>query len=282
MTTPHLVYVHGAGPQENRDILKRRLDEHLFGSNQLDRTTLAYYSDLLHDEPGIPGGFADATGEAADLEASFLARASVVAAEEAAAAGGPADGGDGAPQDDRPAPLAGFGFPDPAFLILAHLASSDVTSYLFGPRADEIRERVRTAVLAHQPCVVLAHSLGTIVAYDVLAGLPAGTVPVLITAGSPLGLQNVQRRIGDHTGPPAKFPASVGHWHNFADPFDPVAFEGTLADEFVPPGGIDDTVVENRALLNHDLTGYLDTTELRAAVGAALAELVGDGHGGGG
>ena len=89
--------------------------------------------------------------------------------------------------------------------------------------------------------MVLAHSLGTIVAYDVLAGLPTGTVPVLITAGSPLGLQNVQRRIGDHTGPPAKFPASVGRWHNFADPFDPVAFEGTLADEFVPPGGIDDT-----------------------------------------
>jgi hypothetical protein len=278
MTTPHLVYVHGAGPQEHRDILKRRLDEHLFGGNQLDRTTVAYYSDLLHDEPEIPGGFADATGEAADLEATFLARASVVAAQEATA-GGPAHAGDDGARDDRPAPLAGFGFPDPAFLVLAHLASSDVTSYLFGPRADEIRERVRTAVLAHQPCVVLAHSLGTIVAYDVLAALPAGTVPVLITAGSPLGLQNVQRRIGDRTGPPARFPASVRRWHNFADPFDPVAFEGTLADEFLPPGGIDDTMVENRSLLNHDLTGYLDTAELRTAVGAALAELAGGGEG---
>jgi hypothetical protein len=284
MATPHLVYVHGAGQQENRHILKRRLDEHLFGGNQLDGTTLAYYSDLLHDEPTMPDAIAAAGPEAADIQAAFLARAGTVAAVEAqAVAGGaggaqPGEGGEGAQPGNQPAAIAGIGFPDPAFLILATLASSDVTSYLFGAVGADIRERVRTAVLAHQPCIVLAHSLGTIVAYDVLSELPGGTVPVFITAGSPLGLANVQRRIGDRSGPPAPLPASVKAWRNFADPFDPVAIERTLADEFTPAGAITDTAVENRALLNHDLTGYLDTDAVRAAVRAAL-EAMGQGGG---
>jgi hypothetical protein len=128
--------------------------------------------------------------------------------------------------------------------------------------------------------VVLAHSLGTIVAYDVLAQLPPGSVPVLITAGSPLGLSNVQRRIGDRTGPPAPIPASVAAWHNFADRFDPVALEATLADEFLPAGVITDTAVDNDSLLNHDLTGYLDTAALRDAVRLALAALPADADGG--
>ncbi len=292
MATPHLVYVHGAGQQENRHILKRRLDEHLFGGNQLDGTTLAYYSDLLHDEPTMPDAIAAAGPEAADIQAAFLARAGTVAALEAQSAAGGGGGaqpgggggaqpggGEGGGDGNQPAPLAGIGFPDPAFLILATLASSDVTSYLFGAVGGDIRERVRTAVLAHQPCVVLAHSLGTVVAYDVLSELPEGTVPVFITAGSPLGLANIQRRIGDRSGPPAPLPLSVGQWHNFADPFDPVAIERTLADEFKPAGGITDTTVENRALLNHDLTGYLDTDAVRAAVRAALEAMGQDGGG---
>lgn len=275
MATPRLVYVHGAGQQEHRELLKRRLDAHLFGGNQLDGTAIAYYSDLLHEEPAMPDAFAAAGTEAADIQAAFLARATTVAALEAQPGGGAGGGaGEGAP-GDQPPPLAGFGFPDPAFLILATIASSDVTTYLFSDRAEAMRERVRAAIPAGEPCVVLAHSLGTIIAYDVLAQLPAGSVPVFITVGSPLGLANVQRRIGDRTGPPAPVPASVGAWHNFADRFDPVAIEATLADEFVPGGVVTDTAVDNDALLNHDLTGYLDTAAVRDAVRRALAGLPG-------
>jgi hypothetical protein len=272
MATPRLVYVHGAGPQEHRELLKRRLDDHLFGANQLDMTAIAYYSDLLHQDPAQPAAIAAAGAEVADIQAAFLARAATVAAHEAEPGGG-AGGAAGAPgAGDQPAPMAGFGFPDPAFLLLANIASSDVTTYLFGALRSAIQDRVRAAIPGG-PCVVLAHSLGTIVAYDVLCGLPPGNVPVLITAGSPLGLTNVQRRIGDLSGPPAPFPGSVGSWHNFADRFDPVAIEATLADEFVPGGMITDTEVDNHALLNHDLTGYLDTPAVRDAVRAALAAL---------
>jgi hypothetical protein len=277
MAKPRLVYVHGAGQQEHRELLKRRLDAHLFGSNQLDRTAVAYYSDLLHEEPAMPEAFAAAGTEAADIQAAFLVKATTVAAQEAQAGGGGGDGSPGA--GEQPPPLAGFGFPDPAFLILATIASSDVTTYLFVSVREAIRERVRAAIPS-EPCVVLAHSLGTIVAYDVLAQLPPGSVPVFITAGSPLGLSNVQRRIGDRTGPPAPIPASVAAWHNFADRFDPVALEATLADEFLPAGVITDTAVDNDSLLNHDLTGYLDTAALRDAVRLALAALPADADGG--
>ena len=54
VTSPRIVYIHGAGPQEHRAILKRRLDELLFGGNQGERSIMAYYSDILNVEPEIP------------------------------------------------------------------------------------------------------------------------------------------------------------------------------------------------------------------------------------
>jgi hypothetical protein len=252
---PRIVYVHGAGRQEERGILKRRLDQHLFGANQLDRTVLAYYSDLLHDEPPAPAAIQGAASpDALAIEATFLARADVVAAAEGA---------------QEPVPIAGISLPDPAFRLLAGIASGDVIAYLFGDRASIIQDRV-LASLPAGPLIVIAHSLGTIVAYDVLSRLVGREVRLFVTVGSPLGIGNVQRRIGDRTGPPAAIPACVMTWQNFADPFDPVALERTLADEFRPANTIRDKSVENRALLNHDLTGYLDTKPVRAAVRSAL------------
>ena len=265
MAAPRLVYVHGAGPQEQQDLLKRRLDEHLFGANQLDRTVLAYYSDLLHEVPPMPAAFEGAAAagadaaEAAALTAMFFARADEVAT--AAATGG----------TGVPGAFEGVTLPDPIFRIVARVASSDVIAYLFGDLRDAIRDRVRAALPAGEPLVVLAHSLGTVVAFDVLSELADRDVRLFVTVGSPLGIGNVQRRIGDHTGPPARIPACVAVWRNFADPFDPVALEQTLADEFTPGGFVVDEKVENAAFLNHDLTGYLDAPAVGDALRAAVA-----------
>jgi hypothetical protein len=261
VTQPRIIYVHGAGPQEHRAIVKRRLDQALFGANQLDRTALAYYADIIYGEPEIPGPLEAGDPDAAEIEATFLARATAVAAADATE-GGP-DGG--------PAPIEGISLPDPAFLILASLASSDVIKYLIGDAGPRLRERVSDAIPDGEPLIVVAHSLGTIVTYDVLASRADLDVRLLVTVGCPLGINNVQRRIGDRTGPPASIPACVDTWLNFADALDPVALELTLADEFRPADFIVDAIVDNHALLNHDLVGYLETPEVRAAVATALA-----------
>jgi hypothetical protein len=255
-----LVYIHGAGRQENRLILKRRLDGALFEKNMLEQTVLAYYSDLLHDEEDVPAAIEAADPGLAAIDAAFMTRAAEVATEEAGADPGAA-----------PQPVEGFSLPDPAFFILAGLASTDVKKYLKSGSGPEIRERVIGLFPDGEPVIVISHSLGTIVAYDVLASFDGSReIPLWVTLGSPLGIGNVQKRLNGGSEPPAPVPKGVGAWHNLADDHDPVAVEITLADEFSPSGFVNDHVVENRAFLNHDLTGYLNTTEVRDLVRGAF------------
>jgi hypothetical protein len=272
VTRPRIVYIHGAGPQEHRAILKRRLDELLFGSNQLDDSIMAYYADILNIEPAIPEFLEGIEGagvpepdppEARALDAAFTQRALVAAAADAQAAGVGEAGEDG---------LEGVNLFDPVFTIVASIASTDVIDYLFHDAGEQIRERVSAAIPGNEPIVVLAHSLGTIVAYDVLASRDDLDVRLLLTLGSPLGVGNVQRRIGDRSGPPARVPDHVAVWQNRCDPLDPVALEPTLADEFLPAGFVQDGLVDNEVgLANHDLTGYVSTPEVRALIAGAMA-----------
>lgn len=260
-----VVYVHGAGRQENRHLLKRRLDGHLFGSNQLDRTILAYYSDILHAEPDIPDAFeAPPSPTAAAIERAFEERALEVAATEPWA-----HLEEGAGDDEE--------LPDPAFLILARIVSRDVTDYLVGGQAKAMRAPVRDAIRsAGTPAVVIAHSLGTIVTYDVLSelGSDAPEIPLLLTLGSPLGLPNVLERLVGGMPPPPGITPTVQRWENIADPFDPVALVQRLSPLFDPTDTIHDSNVNNGALLNHDLTGYFDTATVQSLVRDALGVAV--------
>jgi hypothetical protein len=213
-----LVYIHGAGQQENRLILKRRLDGALFERNMLERTVLAYYSDLLHDEEDIPGAIEAADPELLEIDAAFLTRAAEVANEEA-----------GADPDAAPKTVEGFTVPDPAFFILANLASTDVKKYLKGGEGPQIRDRVIEQVPDDEPVIVVSHSLGTIVAYDVLASFNGSReVPLWVTIGSPLGIGNVQKRLNGGSPVPAPVPKGVAAWHNFAETEAPVPEPSTF------------------------------------------------------
>lgn len=58
----------------------------------------------------------------------------------------------------------------------------------------EVRERVRERVMAQvgpETRVVVAHSLGSVVAYEALCALPGHGVRALVTIGSPLGIRNL-------------------------------------------------------------------------------------------
>ncbi|WP_197979500.1 MULTISPECIES: S8 family peptidase [unclassified Sphingomonas] len=148
----------------------------------------------------------------------------------------------------------------------------DVNDFLY----DEKRRRVMRDALASRlesgggPFVVVAHSQGSMIAYDVLRKLDPKKyqIPLLLTIGSPLGMQEVQDELRNwHDGPLGR-PACVERWINVADRLDPVAIDSDISDNF---GGQVDNV--RRWALNpdsprhpHSATGYLSTRDVRQPV----------------
>jgi hypothetical protein len=119
------------------------------------------------------------------------------------------------------------------------------------------------------PIVVIAHSLGTILGYDVLCSpeFAGRRIRLLLTAGSPLGLEKVRTQMNDGRGP-GQLPSGIRLWSNWADRWDPYAgWDRTMADDFEPPPRIEDHLdVDNPRWNNHDLPGYLGLEPVRVLV----------------
>ena len=139
---------------------------------------------------------------------------------------------------------------------------------------DATAEQVRADLLARvtevRPRVVIAHSLGSVVAVDALRLSSASSVPMLITVGSPLGMRAVQSRLRRLTGASdaTVAPPNVSRWLNVYDPGDPVAAAGGLSRMW--------SVVEDYTVGNgkdpHGILGYLG----KQVVGQAVLDGVAD------
>jgi hypothetical protein len=149
--------------------------------------------------------------------------------------------------------------------------TQDVWEYLTRTRSVKlaIDGTVSAAIPRGEPCVVVSHSLGTVVAYEVLAAMeqPLPDVRLWVTAGSPLG----QEQIRDRLRRPRGRPACVARWLNATDPRDVVALVEKLdARSF---GGNVDT--ENITDIHnggepHSIERYLADSRVAAAIGSAL------------
>lgn len=116
--------------------------------------------------------------------------------------------------------------------------------------------------------LVIAHSLGSIVAYEALIVAKELAAPALITLGSPLGLPNL---IFDRLKPTpvagqGAWPGNVRSWTNITDRHDIVAAVKDLAPLFK---GVRDIRVSNEALA-HDVSPYLTAKETGASILEAL------------
>lgn len=147
------------------------------------------------------------------------------------------------------------------------------------PANEIIRERLVRKLEEHRKdeIMLVSHSMGSIIAYDVLTFLaPHIKISTFITMGSPLGLPLVISRIANEqkkrtgqvkhlsTPPPVK-----SGWFNYSDILDKVAFNYKLSDSFTANSfGIRpvDTLVINNYVSNgvpnpHKSFGYLRTPE---------------------
>ncbi len=165
-----------------------------------------------------------------------------------------------------------------------YAAKEDASSEQKGSVQAAIRNRLAEILyqFKHRQILLIAHSMGSIIAYDVLHQLAADVkIDTLITIGSPLGMpivlnklaseQPVQQSKLDKLSTPDNIERN---WFNHADLRDMVAINYNLADEFaqnknsVKP--VDKIVYNNFEYAGekypHKAYGYLRTAEMAAAV----------------
>lgn len=155
------------------------------------------------------------------------------------------------------------------------LQLSQVARYLNrrGDRADlgaAIRARVLKGLDPSRPLVVVAHSLGTVVAYEALHAYE-GQVPLLVTLGSPLALGGVvlQRLVPR----PPLCPENVEAWLNFWDRDDVVVGRPRLADWIAPSSrGVkaESASVKSAGIWTHTATKYLEHGQVADPILRAL------------
>lgn len=140
----------------------------------------------------------------------------------------------------------------------------------------EIRQAIQdrfAAAIDNDTRVVVAHSLGSVVAYEVLAAHPHWNVRSLITLGSPLGIRNVvlDRLLPrpERTGAAVRgrWPGGVTRWTNIADRRDFVALVKKLHGVFGPE--VVDIEISNGVQM-HQVINYLTAGETGDALAHAL------------
>lgn len=157
------------------------------------------------------------------------------------------------------------------------------TYYRETDKRELLRKRVADKLIEHKGkrIMLVAHSMGSIVAYDVLRDLgrsePDLIVEHFVTLGSPLGMPYVLKHIRAENAS-VRTPSMVRRWTNLADRRDPVAIDVHLRDEFDPNDrgvAVEDGLVLNGYLSPpnppgksnyHKIYGYLRAPEFSDVV----------------
>lgn len=143
----------------------------------------------------------------------------------------------------------------------------DVWVYLKFPVA---RRRINAIVEEQLPktgkVFVLGHSLGTVVAYDVVRGASGISVPLLTTVGSPLGVRKISEMLE-----PRHYPDVVEAWFNAYDDRDIVALRPLDRQNFpVDPDIENYCEVHNQTDNAHGIAGYLNNRTVAQRLFEAL------------
>ncbi|KAF1709878.1 peptidase [Pseudoxanthomonas kalamensis DSM 18571] len=294
-----VVYVHGIGNKPPAEVLRAQWDQALFGRSMGERTRLAYWVDRQRypvPEAGTGNDRDDGpTITPAELKVMAAMGVSPAQRDLQALAGQIA----GSPEEERllrqmlgelgvdgvgrrgPGKRGVLGKINEALLRLVSAALlQDVHDFFFVRERREAMERSLRERLESGggPFVVVAHSQGSMIAYEVLRKLdPARCdVALLVTVGSPLGLPSVRSMFKQWTKKSKlPFPPCVRQWFNVADTADPVALDGDLKDDIERPAGRFRNLRGQGINLDspqhpHSGSGYLAIAQVREAVREAV------------
>lgn len=142
--------------------------------------------------------------------------------------------------------------------------TTDVRAYLSNAFIQGQINAIVLPALEGEPAVVVSHSLGTVVAYTLLATHPELEVPLFVTAGSPLGLAYIQRHL------PIPLHMPCGQWLNLTDEEDLVALHSALTVETFVDGIENYTDVDNGDD-PHSIARYLSDARVGQRLAMALS-----------
>lgn len=298
-----VVYIHGIGNKPPAEVLRCQWDRALFGRAMGERTRMAYWVNRERypsPEPGdcqdqdrgpvlnqaeqrvlsalgVVPQLADLRQLADTLAASDAERARLQQLLDEVETAAPAPAA-------AAAEVHAQGVIDVVNRALLKLISAallqDVHDFFFVPaRHTQMRESLLQRIRAGGgPFVVIAHSQGSLIAYDVLRELQPQDceVSLLLTLGSPLGLPVVRSMFKEWTGTPKlPFPPCVARWVNVAERRDPVALDDDLSDDIADAGGRFQNIAGSKINPDwqhnpHSAAGYLSIPDVRAEVRRAV------------
>jgi hypothetical protein len=313
VTPRTVVYIHGIDNKPPASILKCQWDTSLFGVPQQDRTRMAYWVNRNYYPTSLPGdcfgvdSVAQAVREPTPLELMSLAASEVQGNGALGAPGVEVQAtiellsrGDSAKRRALeqlahdvettvrlPETYGDFGAESWIPPVAWRWITEKVTASLLRDVHDFFYDRDRYDVMVSSlrrcleetagPHVVIAHSQGSMIAYELLRSEDAAKydVPLLLTIGSPLGLPMVQAEfrkpefVGSTGDSPLPFPR-VRRWVNVSAGYDIVCAVKELAGYF--DGPIEDHRIANpEGWRNaHSATGYLRSDPVQATVRGAV------------
>ncbi|MFE6156620.1 serine peptidase [Streptomyces sp. NPDC057889] len=162
--------------------------------------------------------------------------------------------------------------------VFIRMLFAEVAAYLQAedaPQRAAAREEVAARIDRHRPRVVIAHSLGSVVAYEALHAYPELQPELFLTLGSPLALPHVVfERLSpapQATGPTLQGIRLPGQtrWVNIADPGDPVAIPPHLCRSF-DGIALDHTSVISPLFRFHHASNYLQSATTAATLAPHL------------
>lgn len=136
----------------------------------------------------------------------------------------------------------------------------DASDYFSQPLLHRaIQLRLAEAIVDTRPRVLIAHSLGSVVAWETLTAHPELQVELLVTLGSPLGTPGViLPRLEPQPVIGLTRPPGVGRWVNVYHPGDLVAAVGSLRPSF--PEVDDEFQIDVEMKDCHHARSYLRST----------------------
>jgi len=163
--------------------------------------------------------------------------------------------------------------------LIPHLASERMEVHLrdlkrYERNKEDIAERTKrmlkvpllAASGSQRPVLLIAHSMGSVIAYDSLWELSHENadpvdVDLLLTMGSPLGQRFMQKRIRGHDrSGEERYPKNIRHWTNLTAIGDLTAIDPWLANDFseMLELGLVGTIEDERVLNYFRLDGKLN------------------------
>ncbi len=120
---------------------------------------------------------------------------------------------------------------------------TDEQKFEIEPVRNKIRQRLMALIRKYRDhdILIVAHSMGSLIAYDVMTNLPAHyKIKVFVSMGSPIGLPVLREKIAREHGWPASentllpTPECVESWYNFSDKEDHFAVFHDLSQFYLP------------------------------------------------